>query len=103
MSYYHEHLHLTVLVLLSLLLQSALSDDAYDYVWLGEPRPARAAMGSGSGDTTFITVIDYNYPDSDATHPVNPSSTVVRQTSASLSAVVLTSASSSTFLLLLIS
>ena len=50
-----EHLHLTVLVLLlSLLLQSALSDDAYDYVWLGEPRPARAAMGSGD-------VIDYDY------------------------------------------
>lgn len=83
-----EHLHLTVLVLLSLLLQSALSDDAYDYVWLGEPRPARAAMGSGD-------VIDYDYTVSDTTQ-VSPSSTVVPRTSASSSAVVSESSASPT-------
>ena len=86
-----EHLHLTVLVLLSLLLQSALSDDADDYVRLGETRAARAAMGSGDA----VTMIDDDdYSGSDMTQVVSPSSTVVPRTSASSSAVVsLTSAS----------
>ena len=76
-----EHLHLTVLVLLCLLLQSALSDDTYDHVWLGEPRPARAAGAMGSGD--MITVIDYDYAFSDTTQVVSPSSTVAPLPSAS--------------------
>ena len=88
-----EHLHLTVLVLLSLLLQSALSDDADDYVRLGETRAARAAMGSAAGDA--VTMIDDDdYSGGDMTEVVSPSSTVVPRTSASSSAVVsLTSAS----------
>lgn len=88
-----EHLHLTVLVLLSLLLQSALSDDADDYVRLGETRAARAAMGSAAGDA--VTMIDDDdYSGSDMTQVVSPSSTVVPRTLASSSAVVsLTSAS----------
>ena len=72
-----EHLHLTVLVLLSLLLQSALSDDADDYVRLGETRAARAAMGSGDA-ITMIDDDDYSGSDPTPTPvlPVAPSCTL---------------------------
>ena len=78
---------LTVLVLLGLLLRSALSEDAYDYDWSREPRPARAAMGSGD----MITVIDYEYGGSYTTQVVSPSSTVVPLPSASSTVVPLPS------------